>query len=106
MQAAGQAASSVVQLTADAGVAAALTQALLVLGEEPDFVFWKDRGSVFLGCNQKFAEVAGFKSPSEIIGKTDYDLAWSDSEADYFREVDRRVIETRSSEFHTVEPRL
>jgi len=102
----GQGASSVVQLTADAGVATALTQALLVLGEEPDFVFWKDRRSVFLGCNQKFAEVAGFKSPSEIIGKTDYDLAWSDSEADYFREVDRRVIETRSSEYHMVEPRL
>jgi len=106
VQAAGQGASSVVQSTADAGVVTALSQAQLVLGEEPEFVFWKDRGSVFLGCNQRFAEVAGFKAPSEIIGKTDHDLGLSDSEADYFREVDRRVIETENSEYHMVEPRL
>ncbi|HEY9704186.1 MAG TPA: PAS domain S-box protein, partial [Allocoleopsis sp.] len=43
----------------------------LVLDNIPQLIFWKDRNSVFLGCNQQWAEKAGFTSPQEVIGKTD-----------------------------------
>ncbi len=60
----------------------------------PQAVFWKDRDGVFLGCNQQFAKDAGFNSPEEIIGKTDYDLPWTREESDLFRQIDKKIIET------------
>lgn len=75
----------------------------VILDNIPQNVFWKDRDGVYLGCNENFAEAAGVSSPGEVVGKTDYDLAWTRDEADYFREVDKRVIETNSSEVGIVE---
>ena len=86
------------------GVEAALAQTQEFLGQTPDFVFWKDVNSVYQGCNELFATAVGVASPEEIVGKTDYDLVCSDSEADYYHEIDRRVIETESPEYHIVEP--
>jgi len=78
----------------------------LVLKSIPDFVFWKDSNSVFLGCNEAFAKAAGAKSPEEIIGKTDYDMPWKKSEADFFVAGDRRVMESNVAEYHIIEPQL
>jgi len=36
-------------------------------------IFWKDRESRILGCNQKFAEDSGAKSPADLVGKTNFD---------------------------------
>ncbi len=38
-------------------------------------VFWKDRSSRYLGCNQTFAEIAGMPL-EDLIGKTDDDMPW------------------------------
>jgi PAS domain S-box-containing protein len=78
----------------------------LVMDTIPQFVFWKDRDSVYQGCNRNFAQVAGVGEVSEIVGKTDYDLAWKEDEADFFRECDRRVMDNDAPEFHIVEPQL
>ena len=40
--------------------------------------FWKGPDLKYLDCNKYFAQLAGFGSPEEIIGKTDDDLGWSD----------------------------
>jgi PAS domain S-box-containing protein len=64
----------------------------LVLNNMPAFVFWKDRNSVYLGCNYLFAENAGLSS-EEIAGKTDFDLPWKLTEAESYREDDRFVME-------------
>lgn len=77
-----------------------------LLNDEPEFVFWKDCESIYRGCNQRFAEAAGLAGPEEIAGKTDHELAWTESEADFYREVDRRVIATGSPEYHIVESQL
>lgn len=37
-------------------------------------IFWKDRNSVYLGCNRMFARNAGLSDPADIVGKTDFDL--------------------------------
>ncbi len=76
----------------------------IVVDNLPQHVFWKDRDSVFLGCNKKQAIVAGVSVPENIIGKTDYDLAWKKKEADFFRECDRRVMDTGTPEYHIIEP--
>jgi two-component system cell cycle sensor histidine kinase/response regulator CckA len=66
----------------------------LVLDHMPAFVFWKDRNSVYLGCNYLFAENAGLVSPEAIVGLTDLDLPWRDTEAENYRADDRRVMES------------
>jgi diguanylate cyclase (GGDEF)-like protein/PAS domain S-box-containing protein len=78
----------------------------LVLDNIPHYIFWKDRNSVYLGCNQNFAIIAGLKNPLEIVGKTDYDLPWKKEESDFFRQGDARVMETDTAEYHIIEPLL
>ena len=69
----------------------------------PYFVFWKDRQSVYLGCNEATAEVAGLVSPKDIIGKTDYDLSWTKEEADWYRECDRQAMDNNQPELNIKE---
>ncbi len=45
----------------------------------PQFIFWKDTHSVYLGCNQNYANLVGLCSPDDIVGKTDADLDWDHS---------------------------
>ena len=61
----------------------------------PAHVFWKDVNGVYLGCNNKFSESLGLKSPQEIIGKTDYDLPVEKNDSDLYREDDQKVMRSR-----------
>ena len=65
-----------------------------VIAAIPCGVFWKDRDSVYLGCNEFFARNGGLASPADIVGMTDYDFDTDPAEIEYFRACDRRVIET------------
>ena len=66
----------------------------LVLDTIPVAVWWKDRDSVYLGCNYLFAANAGLESPEDIIGKTDYDMPWRDTDAADYQVADREVLES------------
>jgi PAS domain S-box-containing protein len=77
-----------------------------VVDNLPQFIFWKNFDSVFLGCNENFALVAGLSSPEEVVGKTDFDLAWKREEAEFFRAVDRRVMDSGKAEYRIVEPQM
>jgi len=68
----------------------------LVLETIPVRIFWKDKKSIFLGCNTLFAKDAGKDSPSEIIGKSDYELAWK-KEAETYIFDDNQVMNTCTS---------
>jgi PAS domain S-box-containing protein len=78
----------------------------LVMNSIPQAVFWKDRNSVYVGCNPIFARHAGLSSPQEVLGKTDYDLPWRKEESDSSRQCDQRVMETNTGEYHITEPQL
>jgi PAS domain S-box-containing protein len=65
-----------------------------VLDAIPLSVFWKDRQSILLGCNQLFAITSGKNSPLEAIGKSDFDLACTEDEALAYLADDRQVMET------------
>jgi PAS domain S-box-containing protein len=89
----------------NAGQEFPLAQVLqLVLDNIPQEVFWKNRDSVYVWCNRKFAISAGVGTPDKIVGKTDYDLAWTREESDWFRLVDQRVMKNNKSEYHILEP--
>lgn len=77
-----------------------------VLDTIPQKVFWKDRDLVYLGCNQLFANDAGLASPQEIIGLTDFDLPWEKSEAEFYRDCDRRIMDGDCAEIGIEEPQL
>jgi len=64
-----------------------------ILANIPAFVFWKDRNSTYLGCNETFARSAGVGCPEGIVGKTDHDLVWKD-DAEAYRQDDRRVMDS------------
>ncbi|MGF1522480.1 MAG: GAF domain-containing protein [Leptolyngbyaceae cyanobacterium] len=66
----------------------------LVLDNIPQYIFWKDRNSVYLGCNNRWAEMAGIDTPSKVVGITDEDLPWTQEQKDWYLECDRRVMET------------
>jgi PAS domain S-box-containing protein len=59
----------------------------------PNLIFYKDKESVYLGCNQAFADYMGF-TESEIIGHSDIDLL-GDERAIAYHESDRKLLETR-----------
>ena len=78
----------------------------LVMDNIPQLIFWKDSNSVYLGCNQNFATVAGFKNAENIVGKNDFDLVWKPEETEHFRECDRRVMDSDCPELGILESQL
>jgi PAS domain S-box-containing protein len=75
----------------------------LVLDTFPLFVFWKDHQSVYLGCNQNFAVSVGLNLPSEIVGKTDYEMPWGNTEAYSYISDDRQVITSGKPKLNIIE---
>ncbi|MFW9865658.1 MAG: PAS domain S-box protein [Candidatus Thorarchaeota archaeon] len=78
----------------------------IVLDNIPQYIFWKDRESKFLGCNTNFSRVAGVGEPKNIVGKMDFDLPWKSEEAESYYEIERLVMESGKPEFHVIEPQL
>ncbi|MDQ2997980.1 MAG: PAS domain-containing protein, partial [Chloroflexota bacterium] len=75
----------------------------LVFDHLPQSICWKDRDSRYLGCNRSFARTVGLQAPSEILGKTDYDLP-SAEYADHYRADDRQVMESGAAKINFEEP--
>jgi PAS domain S-box-containing protein len=65
-----------------------------VIDNIPQAIFWNDLYSVYLGCNRKFAQDANLANSDAVIGKTDYNLPWTEAEATHNHEYDRQVIES------------
>ncbi len=82
------------QLAPDTDPLSASSTHRYIVENLPFYLAWKDRDLVYLGCNRNMARAAGLSDPSEIIGKTDFDLASNEEEAKLFRVGDRRVIES------------
>jgi PAS domain S-box-containing protein len=76
-----------------------------VLDTIPQRVFWKDRNSVYIGCNKALARDAGLSDPSELIGKTDYDNAFRKT-ADLYRADDQQVMESGLSRINYEEAQV
>ncbi len=78
----------------------------LVIDNIPQFIYWKDRNSVYQGCNRNFSKAAGFSSPKDIIGKTDDELGWQKDQVESYVCSDRRVMDSNTPEFHIIEEQI
>ena len=74
----------------------------LIIDNIPQLIFWKDRHSVFLGCNKSVVQFAQLDNPDQIVGKTDLDLVWK-AHADYFLRQDRQVMASNTPEYRIIE---
>ncbi|MDO9052712.1 MAG: EAL domain-containing protein [Gallionella sp.] len=74
-----------------------------ILDTVPQAIFWKDRNSVYLGCNRMFARNAGLSDPADIVGKTDFDLPWTREESDAYRADDQAVMNSNVAKMHIVQ---
>lgn len=72
----------------------------------PGAVFWKDTSSIYQGCNATFARFAGLASPAEVVGKSDFDMPWKDTEAHAYRAHDQQVMTRGIAEYHISETQL
>lgn len=77
-----------------------------VLEAIPQFVFWKDRDCVYLGAITNFAQAAGFDNPQDLVGKTDFDMAWKRKEAEFYVKCDREVMDKGEPLLNIEEPQL
>lgn len=71
-----------------------------VLDSLPQRLFWKDRNSVFRGCNRSGADALGLENPDEIAGKSDFDFYPDRDEADYLRILDEQVMSSGGASYH------
>ncbi len=71
----------------------------LVLDSIPSRVFWKDRDSVYIGCNKAFAKDSGLGHPRKLIGKNDHQMGWKE-QADMYIADDQKVIKSGKSKLN------
>ncbi len=68
----------------------------IIIENFPDLVYWKDINFTYQGCNKNVANILGYKTPADIIGKTDQDLAkelnWDNDRIKKINETDKLVI--------------
>lgn len=74
-----------------------------VIDTIPVRVFWKNRQSRYLGCNQAFSSDAGLANPQQIIGKADSQLQWRENAARY-RADDLQVMDSKIPKLGFEEP--
>ncbi len=71
-----------------------------VLDNIPQRVFWKDRNSIFAGCNKSFAMDRGYEDPDELIGKSTHEIHSLATVAEVCRADDLEVMETRRAKLN------
>ncbi len=74
-----------------------------VLNSSPQSIFWKDRNSIYLGCNENFARAAGLSHPEDIVGKSDFDLPWLPKDSESYVADDAAVMASNKPKLHYTE---
>lgn len=74
-----------------------------IIQNAPIRVFWKDRELRYVGCNNRFARDAGMQTSEAVIGKTDYDMGWS-NQAELYRNDDILVMKSGVPKLDFEEP--
>jgi PAS domain S-box-containing protein len=75
----------------------------LLLNHIPNQIFWKDKNLNYLGSNSNFAKTAGFSSPKELIGLSDFDLNRDAQHAKKYREEDSKILNEEKVQITTEE---
>lgn len=70
----------------------------LIMNTIPMAVFWKDKDSIYLGCNQTFVKECGLTGVEDVVGKTPYDL--------FDRETAEKIIADDQQVISSNQPKL
>ncbi|MGI9621401.1 MAG: PAS domain-containing protein [Acidimicrobiales bacterium] len=93
------------ELSGTDALAASQEMLQILMDSMANAVFWKDLDSCYLGCNKVFARFAGV-DPELLIGKSDRDMPWADSDdfgSDWFIDWDNEVMSTGEPRFGIIE---
>jgi PAS domain S-box-containing protein len=93
------------ELSGTDALAASQQMLQILMDSMANAVFWKDVDSCYLGCNKVFSSFAGV-DPDVLLGKSDRDMPWADSEefdSDWFIDWDHSVIESGEPRFGILE---
>ena len=75
----------------------------VVIDTIPQCIAWKNRQSTYVGCNQKFATEVGINHPSQVVGKSDFQLSATKEQAEFYRQIDELVMITDQPRLRFVE---
>ncbi|MBF0625801.1 MAG: PAS domain-containing protein [Magnetococcales bacterium] len=78
----------------------------LVMNHIPQRLYWKDRRSTYLGCDQSFATDVGLAAPENIVGRQDSDLPWPGDVAHQRQDRDREVMDRNQPRLKTLESHI
>ncbi len=74
-----------------------------LLDHLPQGIFWQDQNSVYLGCNQSFANIVGVADTEAILGKSVEDLAWEFEMKQKLRSQDLEVMHTVAPSYQIIQ---
>ena len=74
-----------------------------IIDNSPVRIFWKDKDLNYLGCNLVFANDAGEKDSTTVVGKNDYQLCWHE-QAELYRNDDKKVMDSGIAKLFFEEP--
>ena len=64
-----------------------------ILSHLPGYIYWKNKYSQYVWCNDNFARLASLNCSSEIFGKTEHDFTWTKGIAAKLLEDDQMAIQ-------------
>jgi len=65
-----------------------------IIAHIPCGVFWKDRNSIYLGCNDQVARDNGLEHSGQVVGKSDHEVCYSEADAKFYRDCDQEVMQS------------
>ncbi len=71
-----------------------------IVNHVPARIFWKNIDGEYLGANQLFLEDAQLDSEAELIGKTDKEMPWAETDAADYRSDDVQVMQSGQPKLH------
>jgi two-component system, OmpR family, aerobic respiration control sensor histidine kinase ArcB len=74
--------------------------AINIIANLPGFIYWKNKESQYMGCNNNLARLSGLNDRTEMVGKTDYDFEWGKERAEQFRAADREVMRDKMTKIY------
>ncbi|TFG04206.1 MAG: PAS domain S-box protein [Promethearchaeota archaeon] len=75
----------------------------LITDSIPQYIAWKDKDLLYMGCNNNFLTLVRVNDPKYIIGKTDFEIGLDEEIAISSRLSDTRVLESNRAEYHQIE---
>ena len=75
----------------------------LIMDSIPQYIAWKDKNLIYMGCNTNFINLMGLDDEKDIIGKTDYELGWGEEDVITLQLKDMQTIESNIVQYHLTE---